>query len=164
MIFPSKVPEISLVAPSLGRYNKEATFGSWWTPYNRVSQSSVYNQEHSTLSIQNFPLKEKPICLALDWGILFKQGKVVGTLLHLWTCSFAFVLCSFMMESVYPFGFGICLCFLCFVVPELLTMGNTPSVPKESPSGHILNKWAKYSKQNSTEKGMMFYCNRVWSR
>lgn len=49
------------------------------------------------------------------------------------------------MESVCAFGVRICLYLLCFVVDELTSMGNTPSVSKESSSGRILKKWAKYS-------------------
>ena len=58
-----------------------------------------------------------------------------------------------MMESVLLIE--ICLCFLCFVVLELINMGNTPSVPKKSPLGCILNKWAKYSYGSVTKKEMV---------
>ena len=43
-------------------------------------------------------------------------------------------------------------------------MGNTPSVPKESPLGRILNKWAIYSCSPMTKEEMTFYCNSVWSQ
>ena len=69
-----------------------------------------------------------------------------------------------MMGSVCAFGIGISLCFLCFVVLELINMGNTPSVSKESPLGCILNKWAKYSCGHMTKKEMILYCNSVWSQ
>lgn len=62
-----------------------------------------------------------------------------------------------MMESAFSIGIGI---FLCCVVLELITMGNTPSVPKESPLGH--NKWAKYSCGCMTKKEMILYCSSVW--
>ena len=42
------------------------------------------------------------------------------------------------MESVCSFGIEICSC-LCFVILELIKRGNTPSVPKDSLLGHILN-------------------------
>lgn len=68
------------------------------------------------------------------------------------------------MESVYAFGIGIYLCFLCFIVLKLVNMRNTPSISKESPLGHVLNSWAKYSCGHMTKKEMVLYCNRVWSQ
>ena len=68
------------------------------------------------------------------------------------------------MESVCSFGIGICLCFLCFVVLRLINMGNTPTTPKESPLGHILNNWAKYNCGHMNKKEMVLHCNNVWSQ
>lgn len=50
---------------------------------------------------------------------------------------------AFIHDGICAFGTGICLYFLCFVVLKLINMGNIPSVPKESPLGHILNEKAK---------------------
>lgn len=72
------------------------------------------------------------------------------------------LLCSFLLECVFLFSVGISLCFWCFVVLELLNMGNTPSVPKESLLGGYLNKWAKYSCEPLTKKEMIFYYDNVW--
>ena len=47
-------------------------------------------------------------------------------------------LCPFTMESVCSLSIEICSC-LCFVILELIKRGNTPSVPKDSLLGHILN-------------------------
>ena len=64
----------------------------------------------------------------------------------------------------FGFGFvcinvGICLCLLCwnlrllcFGVIKLIKMGNTPSIPKESPLGHILDNWVKHSREPMTKK------------
>ena len=78
-----------------------------------------------------------------------------------WFICFCF---AFIHDGMCAFGIGICLCFLCFAVFELINLGNTPSVPKERPLGHILNKWAKYCCGPVTKKEMIFYCNSVWSK
>ena len=69
-----------------------------------------------------------------------------------------------MMDPICASGIGICLSFLCFVVLELINMGNTPSVPKKSPLGCNLSKWAKYSCEPMTKEWMTFYCHSVWSQ
>ena len=62
------------------------------------------------------------------------------------------VLCASMPEFVWTFCVGICLRLLCFGVIKLIKMGNTPSIPKESPLGHILDNWVKHSHEPMTKK------------
>ena len=38
---------------------------------------------------------------------------------------------------------GICLHPLCLGATKLVEMGSTPSIPEESPLGHVLDKWGK---------------------
>ena len=56
----------------------------------------------------------------------------------------------------------ICLCLLywnlrvlCLGVIKLLKVENTPSIPKESTLGNILDKWAKHRGGSMTKKDMI---------
>ena len=69
-----------------------------------------------------------------------------------------------MLEFVCAFCVGICLRLSCFGVIKLIKKGNTPSILKDSPLGHILDKWAKHSYEPMTKKDMIYYCNRVWTQ
>lgn len=54
------------------------------------------------------------------------------------------------------FGIGVCWRLLCLIVLKLTDMGNTPSVPKESPLGACLKKMGKYSCEPVTKKKVAF--------
>ena len=69
-----------------------------------------------------------------------------------------------MPEFVCAFCVGNCLHLLCFGVIRLIKVEDTPSVPKESPLGHILVKWAKHSHEPMTKKDMICYYNTVWAQ
>lgn len=82
------------------------------------------------------------VCLLLQ-GTLLEGRTVLGFYLTCELVRLLLFLCPFIMESVCPFGIEICSC-LRFGIRELIKRGNTPPVPKDSPLGHILNKWARY--------------------
>ena len=77
------------------------------------------------------------VCLLFQ-GTLLEGRIVIGFYLLCELVCLLLFLCPFTMESVCSFGIEICSC-LCFVILELIKRGNTPSVPKDSLLGHILN-------------------------
>lgn len=50
---------------------------------------------------------------------------------------------------------GICLRPLCPGATKLVEMGSTPSIPEESPLGHVLDKWGKYSLEPMAKKDII---------
>ena len=123
------------------------------------------HREHILPAIWSFPLQDKPI---VWWGYRLGEGNCCWTLPDLGTCLlvlvFILVLCASMLEFVCAFCVGICLHLLCFGVIKLVKVGNTTSIPKENPLGHILDKWAKHSHEPMTKKDMIYYCNKVWTQ
>lgn len=82
-------------------------------------------------------------------------------------CFIAFILCLFVMESLEfmcVLLILVCAYDFCVLLVLNLNMENAPSVHKESPWEHILNKRAKYSCGLVTKKEMIFYCNSVLSQ
>ena len=117
--------------------------------------------EHVPPSIGAFPLWDKLVCLVGGYPV--GEGNCSWTLPDL--------------EPVCWFWFWFCvhqywnLCFLCwnlrllcFGVIKLIKMGNTPSIPKGSPLGCIVDKWAKHSHEPMTKKDLIYYYNRVWTQ
>ena len=151
--YPSKFPKGAPAAPVLGNWIKESIFGIQRAPYIRVSRSGVYSQKLYFFSGWGFCSPGISQFVLYLSGVPRWRGKrVVGLLPDLWPGS-----CFY--------GCYTCVCHLCFVCLEFLSvkMGNVSTIAKESSLRWILDKWFDSSHELMSEKKMLFYCNNVWS-